>query len=304
MRAVHGREGLPAPPAETAHARPRTGRMLGVTAAWGACFIAIRWGLRDAPTLWYGSLRGLVAGVALLGAARVRGRSVRLPRSSWLLVGVLGLLNVTLAFGAMFAGTAGVATGIASVLANAQPLLIVLPAWWLYGERMGWASAAGLAVGFAGLLLVAGPGGGGRGALLSLLAAVGITGGTLLIRRLAKLDMVVATGWHFLVGGGALALVALGAEGYPAIAWTPRFVASLLFLSLVGTAAAFLVWFKETLRSPLGALAAWTFLVPVFGIGFGVVILGERPSRWAVAGLLLVLASLLLLLRRGRRAAL
>ena len=70
---------------------------------------------------------------------------------------------MTIAFAAMFAGVAGLATGTAAVLANAQPLLILLPAWWLYGERLSWRTAVALVIGFAGLLLVALPGGGGSG---------------------------------------------------------------------------------------------------------------------------------------------
>ena len=85
--------------------------------------------------------------------------------------------------------------------------------------------------------LVALPGGGGKGAALSLLAAVAVTAGTLLARRLGPIDVVVATGWHLLIGGIALAGAAGAIEGAPAIAWTPRFIGSLSFLAVVGTAA-------------------------------------------------------------------
>lgn len=70
------------------------------------------------------------------------------------------MVNVTVAFAAMFGGVAGGATGTAAVLANAQPLLILLPAWWLYGERLSPRTSAALVVGFAGLVVVALPGGG------------------------------------------------------------------------------------------------------------------------------------------------
>src|SRR3546814_6064234 len=84
----------------------------------------------------------------------------------------------------MFAGVDGLATGTAAVLANAQPLLILMPAWWLYGERVNGRTAVGMLLGFLGLLMVALPGGGGTGAWLSVLAALAITGGTLLSRQL------------------------------------------------------------------------------------------------------------------------
>jgi len=220
---------------------------------------------------------------------------------SWALITVLGLVNVTVGFAAMFGGVAGLSTGTAAVLANAQPLLILLPAWWLYGEAVSRRTAGALVVGFAGLVFVAVPGGGGSGALLSLLAAVAITGGTLLARRLRGLDVIVASGWHFVIGGVFLALLAALVEGPPVIAWTPRFIAALAFLSLVGSAAAFVAWFTETLRTRLDVLSAWTFLTPVFGIGLAAAVLGERPSGWTAAGLAAVLMAMGVVLLPGRR---
>ena len=274
------------------NARPRPGRMLWVSAVWGACFVTIRWGLRDAPVLWFAALRALVAGVALLGLATVHGRPKPTGGRVWVLIGLMAVTNASIGFAAMFAGVNGLATGTAAVLTNAQPLLVLLPAWWLFGERVTPRTLAGLGVGFAGLLVVALPGGGGSGAWLSILAASAITAGTLLSRLLAGVDVLQAAGWHFLIGGGLLVVVAGAVEGLPRIAWTPRFVLSLAFLGLIGSALAFWAWFTETQRCPLGQLAAWTFLAPVFGIGFGLVLTGERPGRWTVVGMLLVLASL------------
>ena len=119
-----------------------------------------------------------------------------MPRgwSQWAVIAALRLANGTIGFAAMFLGTVHLATGIASVVANAQPLLIVLPAWALYGERPTARTIAGLGVGIAGLMVVAIPGGGGSGAALSLGAAVAATAGTLIARRLGALDNVVAGG--------------------------------------------------------------------------------------------------------------
>ncbi|MDP1807114.1 MAG: DMT family transporter, partial [Acidimicrobiales bacterium] len=219
-------------------------------------------------------------------------------RRVWLVISAMAVTNTTIAFAAMFAGVEGVATGTAAVLANAQPLLILLPAWWLYGERIEARTAPGLAAGFGGLLLVAVPGGGGSGAWLSILAAAAITAGTLLARRLSGVDIVQAAGWHFNIGAGGLAILAAVVEGVPRIDWTLRRVGSLTFLALVGTALAFWAWFTETLRCPLGPLSAWMFLAPVFGIAFGVVLAGERPEGWTAAGFMLVLASLWWVLRQ------
>lgn len=276
--------------------RPAPLRMLWVTLALGMCFLGVQWGLRDAPLLWFAALRALLGGAALALVAVVQRRP--LPRSvgSWGAIGALGLVNVSLAFAAMFAGIAGLATGTAAVLANAQPLLILLPAWWLYGERVSMRSGFALVLGFGGLLVVAVPGGGGQGALLSLVAASAVTAGTLMVRFLGDVDVVVASAAHFLFGG--LVLVAAFVEGVPHIDWTLRFVTVLAFLGVVATAATTLAWFVETQRCPLSSLTPWMFLVPVFGLVIGIGVLGERPNLLTLVGIVLVLLSMRVALKQ------
>jgi len=281
--------------------RPKALRMLWITAAWGACFVAIEWGLRDAPLLWFAALRALIAGAALLALGAALHRPVPRGWRAWGLITVLGLVNVTVAFAAMFGGVAGGATGTAAVLANAQPLLILLPAWYFYGERLSPRTSAALVVGFAGLVAVALPGGGGSGAALSLLSAAAVTAGTLLSRRLTGLDLVTATAWHLLIGAAGLMMLAAAVEGPPVILWSPRFTLSLAFLALVGTAATTMAWFAEARRSRLDTLTAWTFLTPVLGIALASVALGERPGGWTAAGLLAVLAAMWIALRPPHR---
>ena len=280
--------GLPA----TMMRRPSPLRMLWITAALATCYLGVSWGLRDASLLWFAALRALLGGAALAVVAAAQRRPLPRAAGSWGRLGVLGVVNVSLAFAAMFAGIAGLATGTAAVLSNAQPLLILLPAWLLYGERVSPRAGVALVVGFGGLLVVAVPGGGGSGALLSLISAAAVTGGTLMVRGLGDVDVVVASAAHFLIGGMVLAAVALVVEGVPHIAWTGRFILVLAFLGLVATAATTLAWFVEARRCPLSLLTVWMFLVPVFGLLIGIVALGERPDAWTGVGIVLVLVSM------------
>ena len=77
--------------------------------------------------LWFAALRSLGAGAALLVLASIQHRPTPRDRQAWSLITVLGVTNSSIAFAAMFVGVAGVATGTAAVLADAQPLLILLP---------------------------------------------------------------------------------------------------------------------------------------------------------------------------------
>ncbi len=272
--------------------------MLWITFAWGSCFVAINIGLADAPLLWFAALRALIAGGALLAVAGIRGAPVpRAPRT-WLLIGVMGVVNVVFAFAAMFGGVVGLSTGAASVLASAEPLLILLPAWWFYREAISVRTFIPMAIGFTGLLAVAVPGGGGTGAWLSITAAVAITAGTLISRQVRS-DILPFIAWQFIVGGAILALAAWLFDGPPVINWSAKFIAVLLYLSLVGTAAAFLGWFTEAQNCRLDDLTAWTFLVPVFGILLSAFVLGEKQTTWGLAGMGLVVASMIVLILPG-----
>ena len=282
--------------------------MLVVVLAWASCFVLIRWGLQDSPVLWFAALRALVAGLALLAAAAVipdeaATRSVPRELRTWMLIGVLAVLNVTVAFGAMAASTTGITTGPASVLANTQALLVVLPAWWLFGERPRWGELAAVATGFSGLVLVALPSGGGSGAWVALAAAVGVASGALLARRLAVVDILALGAWQFLLGGAVLVVVAAVLEGPPAITWSARFVAALSLLALAATALPYVLWFAELRRASLTAVTSWTLLVPVVGVLLGVIVLGEGVTATEAVGYAIVVLALALVTLSSRAGA-
>lgn len=285
--------------ADTERRAPSPWRMLWVTFAWGSCFVAISVGLQDAPLLWLAALRALVAGAALLVLTVIRRAPVPREVRSWTLIGVLGVVNVAIAYAAMFGGTIGLTTGVASVLANIQPVLILLPAWWLYRERPSLRSVAAMLTGLAGLLLIVLPAGAGTGAWLSFTSAAAVTAGTL-ISRAVRADPFLVAAVQLLLGGGILLVSAAIVEGPPVIDWTPGFVLSLLWMSLAGTAATTVAWYAETQRSRLDILTTWTILVPVFGIVLSVALLRETQSVLGWVGTAIVIGSVALLTIPGR----
>lgn len=279
---------------------PNPWRMLWVTLAWGSCYLAISVALRDGSPLWIAALRALTAAAVLLGISTCR--RVKLPRgrANWLLIALMGFVNVALAYWAMFGGLTGMSTGAATILANGQPLLILLPAWWLYREKPAAATIAAMLIGFTGLLLIVIPNGFGVGALLSITSAAAVTVGTLLARRIGVEPLALAA-WQFLIGGTVLAVAAFLVDGPPTIRWTPVFVASLLYMAVIGTALSNVAWIQEARRARLDQLTTWTLLVPVVGILLSVLVLRENQHPWTWAGISFVIAALVILVVANHR---
>ena len=276
--------------------------MLWITFAWGSCYVAISIGLQDAPILWLAALRALFAAVILLVVAGVRRAPRPRGRRVWLLIAIMGITNVALAYGAMFGGLIGMSTGAASVLANAQPLLILLPAWLFFREAPSIPTLAAMLVGVVGLRLLVIPAGFGTGALLALTASVAVTAGTLIARVIDAEPLTVAA-WQLAIGGIILAVVALLVEGLPRIDWTPRLVLALLWMSVLGTAATNVAWIVEARAARLDQLTTWTLLVPIFGVILSIAVLREGQSVWAWIGTAVVVAAMVMLVLASRRSA-
>ncbi len=131
--------------------------ILVVITPMAACYPAIKVGLTFAPPLQFAGLRTLLGGLVLLIVLVIRRKPLwpeaRLAR--WILP--LGVLATTLTFGAMFASPAYTGVGIASVLGNTQPLIIIVLAALFLGEKLRRLKILALGLGLAGVTLLAFP---------------------------------------------------------------------------------------------------------------------------------------------------
>ena len=263
---------------------------------WAACYPLITAGLAYAPQLSFAALRAVIAGVSLLLIALALRRP--LPRSTrlWGMLALSGIGATSLGFFGMFYAAEFVSPGIATVIANAQPLLAAGLAGVFLGERLARRGKAGLFVGFLGIVAIASPqlfGEGGKsyaaGIGLIVLAAIGVSMSNVAIKRIAgKVDAFVAMGLQMLMGSIPLIALAWTMEAPGEIRWTPAFVAILLALSLLGSALVYWLWFRVLARVPLTQANAFSFLIPVFGLTIAALFFGEVLGWPHVAGIVLI----------------
>lgn len=266
-----------------------------LAAVYATCYSAIKVGLAYAPPLRFAGLRAVLGGAVLLGLVPIFGKPLLPPRRLWPGVVALAATGTFLSFGAMFLSPGRTGAGIASVLGNTGPLLVVVLAAIFLGEPVTRAKAASLVLGLAGVSLIAYPAitdpsrHGALGAILPLLAAAGTAVQIVMVKRLDIRDALLSvTAWQFVLGGLPLLLVSAVVERGAMVVWSGTFLSLFLFLTLVGTSAATALWFWLVQDDEVGRLTLQLFLVPLFGLALAMAVFRETIGTLEAAGILLV----------------
>jgi len=269
-------------------------------AIWGSSFLFMRLAVADFGPLPTAAVRVAIASVFLLplvwwhglmGALRQHARRVL-----W-----VGMLNSGLPFACYAFALQHITTGLSSILNATVPLFGALVAWVWLKDRPAGLRVAGLAIGFAGVLMLASgqasfkPGASGMASGWAVLACLVATlcygvAASYTKRHLQGIPPLVTAAGSQL--GATLGLVLpalwLAPTHMPGLgAWM-----ALLAVGVLCTGVAYVLYFRliET-AGPAKALAV-TFLVPVFAIGYGVLLLGETVTAAMVGwGLVVVLGT-------------
>lgn len=292
-------------------------RLVLVAAMWGGTFIAGRRLALEMPHFVAAAARYGVACLVLLVYLRRReggfARPTRAQLAGLLLLGASGIFAYNALF---FAALARLEAGRAALLIATNPVLTALAAWLFLRLRFAWWQWLGVAVALAGAAIVvtrgdpASLGTTAIGAGEALMLA-GVTSwvvytlvGRVMMRRPGALSPLATTTYASLAGLAMLAAVA--AFELPRVQWSAVGAAELAaigYLGIVGTAVAF-VWYYEGVKA-LGAARTTVFtnLVPVFGVAFATLLLGEPLLVSMVLGGLVTIAGVTLTNRERRTAA-
>ena len=282
----------------------RTLIALGVTLLfWASAFAGIRAGLEAYAPGHLALFRFLVASVMLAGYA-VSTR-MRLPDKRDLpAILLLGFLGITVYHTALTYGEVTVTAGAASLLIAFAPVCIVLLAAAFLGERLrvwGW---LGIAVSFAGVVLIAlGEGEGvqfNTGAFLILLAAFSASLYIVFQKRyLIKYSAIQFT--TYAIWAGTLFLLVF----LPGLAQTIRIAPldttlAVVYLGVFPAALAYVTWTYALSRAPASIVASFLYLSPVLAILIAWVWLGEMPVALSLIGGFISLSGVILVNVRGR----
>lgn len=268
--------------------------LLVLAALWGGSFLFMRVAAPEFGPLALMLVRVAVAAAFLLAILAARGGLAGLRRHALPLV-VVGTINSALPFVLFGYATLSVTAGFAAILNATTPMWGALVAWLWLREPLGAVRAAGLAVGFAGVLLLVwgrvsfAAGGAGLAVLAGLAAAASYgVAASYTRRRLAGVEpLLVATGSQ--VGAtlvlAPLAVVAWPAQPVSAIAW-----ASAVVMGVACTGWAYVLYFRLIANTGPARAITVTYLVPVFAVLWGTLLLAEPFTLQMALGGAVVLA--------------
>jgi drug/metabolite transporter (DMT)-like permease len=274
---------------------------LALAAIWGASFLFIKVGVRELHPL-YVTLGRVAAGAVTLLVVLVVLRD-RLPRDPrlWLHLGVVAATGVAVPFTLFGYGEQRISSVLAGIW-NATTPLVVLPLAVLVfrTEAMTVRRLVGLLTGFAGVLVLLGiwhrPGGTQLTGQLMCLGAAVCYGLTIPYQKRFVAGRgesgVAITAAQLLLATAQLAVVApLVAGAPPAVTGlSPAVLASVLTLGALGTGLAFVLHLRNIRLAGASTASTVTYLVPVFAVLVGLVVLDERLTWYQPVGALVVLA--------------
>jgi drug/metabolite transporter (DMT)-like permease len=269
-----------------------------LAAIWGSSFLFMLVSVHDFGPIALIEVRVGVSALFLLGLAIAMGKTQDLRRH-WKPIAVCGILNAAIPF-TFFAYAAQSLTASSLSIINAMAPLFgaIIARVWLH-ERLSWTRVLGLALGFAGILVLVSDdwsfGEGGQG--WAVLAAIGAPffygiAASYTAKYLRGVEPMACAAGTMLAA--ALVLLPLAIWTWPStpistVAWL-----SALALAIFCTALAYLIFYRLIDRVGATRTITVTFLVPPFGVLWGVVLLGEPLTATLLLGGSIVMVGTLL----------
>ena len=299
--------------AATAPARVWITDFVLLSAIWGASFLFTRLAVVEFGALPTASMRVTIAALFLLPLLWLRGQAGVL-RQHWKAVLFVGTFNSGIPFALYSFALLAITTGLSAILNATVPLFGAVVAWVWLKDRPAASRVLGLIIGFAGVALLAWdkasfkPDASGIAPAWAVLACLAATvcygiSASYAKRFLGGLPpLVTATGSQL---GATLILALPAAWLWPArppglTAWL-----ALLAVGVVCTGLAYILYFRLIERAGPARALAVTFVVPVFAVFYGAVLLGESVTPWMLlCGAIIVCGTALStgLLAFGRQA--
>ncbi len=269
-----------------------------LAALWGPSFLFIKVAVAEIPPLTLVLGRVTTGALFLLFILAVRRRKLPDSRNVLHHLAVMAFLHNALPWVLLSWGEQYIDSALASILNGTTPLFTIVLAHFLVpGDRMTVSKTLGVFLGFLGLLLLIFPSlvGGLEAStwgLIAVTAAAAVYGVAIIYSRnhLRGLPPLMAPTYQLLLATAYMMPIALIVDQ----PWTlpqpsPVALLSLFLLGVMGTGLAFIVYYRLLETANPTYISMVTYVIPIFGVILGVLILDERLTWYALAGFALIL---------------
>jgi drug/metabolite transporter (DMT)-like permease len=281
--------------------------MVFIVLVWSINYTVAKIGFQHMRPLALAAFRIVVAGLAMVPVAvylasnrRRQGAKRISARDLWTFA-YLGFFGVFVNQGIFTVGLSLTSVGHSAIVIATAPIFILLAAWTQRIEGLTWRKVLGLAVAFAGALVLGASRGwdlssaGSQGDLLTFVAVISVTIFTVLAKRVARSYDALQFNAYVVIFAALFALPVAIWQGremirageWGAVGWQGW--AAMLYMGVLSSAVciSLYVWVLGWLQpSKLGALS---YLQPVVGAPFAALVLGEPLTRDLIAGGALIL---------------
>ena len=242
----------------------------------------------------------------------IRLRHLQLPRAraDWILLAIAGTLSFGFNYGLVFWGEQYISSGLAALLQATLPAFgLVFAHLYLPGERLSWAKIGGVVLGVCGVgvvfsnqLAIA-----GRlalaGCVALILSAMFAAYSNVLVKKYGKhLDPAILAAGQMFFGLLLLLAVGISLEGNPLrLHWTPIALVALVYLAVVGSVVAFLLYYWLVLNIDVTKSMLIALVTPVVAVLLGMIVLDEQIGwRTLAGGAMIMLGIAFIVVRRAK----
>ena len=264
---------------------------------WGTTYLAIRVALESMPVALLAGLRWTAAGLLLMPAVRLTGQTLPHPRT-WGAIATAAFLMVVLGNGAVVWAEQHVASGLTAVILAIIPFWNILSeALFKNGERPDRRTLIGLAIGFAGIVVLVWPelftpGPSSTlfvaGVVALQVACVGWALGTSYTKRNTVSASPLATSVLQMLAAGVMFLIIATVTGeWSRLAFTTRSFSAWLYLVIVGSVVGYSAYVYALKHLPVSTVSLYSYVNPIIAVVLGTLLLSEPfSSRTLVASAL------------------
>lgn len=275
--------------------------LVSAMACWGLGTVLSKYALGGIPSFVLLPLELLSSIIFLAVVLLCRSERFTLDSTNFK-AALLGILNPGIAYALGLLGLAYIDASVSVVLWATEPVIITLLAFVILRERIHWMNAVILSVAMVGVLMIVGSLTGAAsliGVLLTVAAVAACALYSVLLRRLQLTDGSMSIVLVQQISALAFALllftIVVPFQGFSGLSPQPIHLAAAIASGIIYYGAAFSLYVSGLRRTTAINASLYLTLIPVFGVLFSYVLLGERFDAWQIGGAALVISSVAVL---------